>query len=293
MRILFVNNHLDALTEALTICQNKNAIFGGAILNGNLELANHYSYAISPVEHTHQYIKSLFNQFDEIIFLKDHKNYVVRIHQSELESLLIPTKQVKLKLEKKIIFFGCSHTFGSGHLSKSTTYPYILSNLLDMDYVNLGLPGKGNYEIEDLMNQYQFKNNIIILQFTDMYRIRYKFNNNIVSESPYHIDAKTHNKELLGEENLFFNFQKLSTRIVNRLIEGNNKFLITFVCNFENEYDLKCLEHLQTFKEFASNVGTVVDVASDNAHYGALSHKLWAEKLYNKWISLYEKSEEN
>ena len=51
--------------------------------------------------------------------------------------------------------------------------------------------------------------------------------------------------------------------------------------------DLECLEFLKGFQEFASNVGTTVDVAKDNAHYGIQSHKLWAKRLHKKWIELY------
>ena len=83
------------------------------------------------------------------------------------------------------------------------------------------------------------------------------------------------------------NFKQLVIRVTNRLREGNNKFIITHTANIANEYSVLCTEFLYGFKEFTSNIGTSIDKAEDNAHYGPKSHKLWAEKLHDKWIELY------
>jgi hypothetical protein len=109
----------------------------------------------------------------------------------------------------------------------------------------------------------------------------------IENTKSYDIKWNTSNNPILNEENLFYNFKQLVTRITNRLREGNNKFVTTHTANIENEYSIQCTEFLYGFKEFASNIGTGVDKAEDNAHYGPKSHKLWAERLYDKWIELY------
>ena len=57
-----------------------------------------------------------------------------------------------------------------------TIYVDVLSKLLKSEYNNFGLPGKGNYIIEDLLNTYNIKNSKLVIQFTDMYRIRYMEN---------------------------------------------------------------------------------------------------------------------
>jgi hypothetical protein len=189
----------------------------------------------------------------------------------------------------KLNFFGCSHTYGIGHDSSSTTYPAILSNLLDIKYNNYGLPGKGNYDIEDAMNNFTIQNAKVIVQFTDMYRIRYFYNDTIVQTPAHRAIPQIQNAILLSEENLFFNFTKIVERIVNRLREGNNQFLITFTHNIDSDYANKCLEFLFEFKEFRSMQGCPVDASTDGIHFGINTMELWAKQLYRAWVALYGK----
>ena len=289
MVILFVVNMHGGFEAAQPIATAKKINLGGWISSPESPIESGISYVICPVIAGFEYTKSLFDKFDEVLFLKDHDNYVVRMQQSELEYSLTPIYRTP-RHESRMMFFGCSHTFGDGHASIKTTYPDILSNLIGVEYANHGLSGKSNYDIEDLMNQYQFSSNqIIVVQFTDMYRIRYMVKDTVVSQSIHSMNSSANNKILLNEDNLFFNFQQLTTRVINRLKEGNSKFLITFTYHYSNEYDLKCLEHLLQYEEFSSHAGTAVDTASDGTHYGINSHKLWAEKLFNKWTELYGK----
>ena len=118
------------------------------------------------------------------------------------------------------------------------------SNLLDIEYNNYGLPGKGNYDIEDAMNNFTIQNAKVIVQFTDMYRIRYFYNDTLVQTPTHRAISQIQHAILLSEENLFFNFTKIVERTVNRLREGNNQFLITFTHNIDSDYANKCLEFL-------------------------------------------------
>jgi hypothetical protein len=290
---LFVNNHLGGYKEVERICQEQKLSLGGTLFSVTDEIKPRLSYAVSPVEAGFDYTASLFNKFDDVIFLKEHDNAVVKFMQLELEKIRYRKKKdinehlFKILDQNKINFFGCSHTAGIGHSNQSTMYVDVLSELLKSEYNNFGLPGKGNYTIEDLLNTYNIKNSKLVIQFTDMYRIRYMENKLIENTKSYDIKWNTSNNPILNEENLFYNFKQLVTRITNRLREGNNKFVTTHTANIENEYSIQCTEFLYGFKEFASNIGTGVDKAEDNAHYGPKSHKLWAERLYDKWIELY------
>jgi hypothetical protein len=291
--VLFVYNHLSRLDEVKKICSEENLLYGGKLFSENIPILDGYGYVISPCEAGFDFTISLFNKFDNVIFLKNHDNFAVAIMQKELEIIYnnsYRTEFPNLDLTK-LNFFGCSHTYGIGHESPSTTYPAILSNLLDIEYNNYGLPGKGNYDIEDAMNNFIIQNAKVIVQFTDMYRIRYLYNNTLVQTSTHRAISQIQNAILLSEENLFFNFTKIVERIVNRLREGNNQFLITFTHNIDSDYANKCLEFLFEFKEFRSMQGCAVDLGTDAKHFGPKTMELWAKQLYRAWVALYGKEQ--
>lgn len=291
-KVLFVNNHIQGLKEVQQICAAENLLCGGTLSSSETQILDQYSYAISPAEAGFDYVISLLNKFDHIIFLKNHNNFPVLIMQKELETIYNESYKHKLpELDKNVLhFFGCSHTYGIGHETLTTTYPAIMSNLIGLDYINHGLPGKGNYDIEDLLNNYLIKDPKLIIQFTDMYRIRY-LHNSLLVQSPIHrADPLVQNPILVGEENLFFNFKKIVERVVNRLREGNNQFLITYTHNIDIEYSINCLEFLFKFKEFRSMQGCPIDSGTDGVHFGPETMKRWAHQLYRRWIELYGKN---
>jgi hypothetical protein len=288
--VLFVNNHIKGLLEVQEICSKKNLQCGGTLFSKETPIVDGYSYAISPVEAGFDYTISLFNKFDNVVFLKNHDNFPVVIMQKELEIIYNNSYRPKFpNLDlTKLNFFGCSNTYGTGHDHPSTTYPAILSNMLGLEYNNYGLPGKGNYDIEDLLNTFSIKNSKLVIQFTDMYRIRYFYNDTLVQTPTHRAEKYIQHAILLNEENLLFNFKKLVERIVNRLREGNNQFLITFTPNVDSDmYANKCLEFLFEFKEFRSMQGCPVDFGTDGIHYGPKSMELWAKQLYRRWAELY------
>jgi hypothetical protein len=291
MKILFVNDHLKGSAEVQEICSKENLLFGGTLTSEEISILEGYSYAISPCQAGFDYIISLFDKFDQIRFLKNHNNFPVEIMQKELE--IIYNKSYKSNFpmlgQDKLNFFGCSHTYGSGHDHPSTTYPAILSNMLGLEYNNYGLPGQGNYDIEDLLNTFSIKNSKLVIQFTDMYRIRYFYNNELITTPVFRAEKYIQHAVLLNEENLLFNFKKLVERIVNRLREGNNQFLITFTHDIDVDDRIKCLEFLFEFKEFRSMQGCAVDLGTDGIHFGPKSMELWAKQLYRYWIELYGK----
>jgi hypothetical protein len=289
--VLFVNDHLKGSAEVQEICSKENLLCGGVLHSEEIPILEGHSYAISPCESGFDYTISLFDRFDQVRFLKNHNNFPVEIMQKELE--IIYNKSYKSNSpmldQDKLNFFGCSHTYGSGHDHPSTTYPAVLSNMLGLEYNNYGLPGQGNYDIEDLLNTFSIRNSKLIIQFTDMYRIRYFYNNELITTPVFRAEKYIQNAILLNEENLLFNFKKLVERIVNRLREGNNQFLITFTHDIEVDDRIKCLEFLFGFKEFRSMQGCAVDVGTDGWHFGPKSMELWAKQLYRRWIELYGK----
>ena len=278
MATLYIINHLkDTIKDAITIANN------------DYKISPNIDYKISPVEVDFEYVVSLLDKFDHVFFDKKHDNYAVLVRQVELE--LIYNKKiyehgVQVLDRKKLNFFGCSHTYGIGHETKTTSYPDVLSSMLGLEYVNYGMPGKGNYAIEDLLTQFNITNSKLIVQFTDMYRVRYINNDKIIHDKIYQIKHK--HPVLFSEENLFFNFKQIVSRVVNRLRDGNNKFLITYTNNMEDKWAIEANLFLHGFKEYCSTVGIQVDKATDGLHFGILSHKILADRLCCKWLRLYE-----
>ena len=252
MKILFVNNHIKGLQAVQEICSKENLLCGGTLISKETPILGGYSYAISPCEAGFDYTISLFDKFDEVIFLTDHDSDVVKLLQLELQKIVYQKEKYivsytsKILDQDKINYFGCSHTAGMGHNNQPTAYPDVLSKLLKCKYNNFGLPGQSNYAIEDLLNTYTIKNSKCVIQFTDMYRLRYMENNAVIGTGKSY-DFKWNISPFLKEENLFFNFRQLVIRIVNRLREGENKFIITHTANIDNEYAIKCTEFLYGF----------------------------------------------
>jgi len=302
--ILFVINHQQDLKAIENICRDRKVIFGGMLLSIETEIVPELSYAVSPIEVNFNYIQSMFDKFDEVIFLKNHDNVSILIDQLELERIynnnLVDKINFKSLDKNKLTFFGCSHTAGIGHESKNTTYPFILSKMLGYEYINFGIGGSGNYQIEDRLSELSISGGKLIIQFSDIYRYRFILNSQIypspitepkgISECVkiYDIPHNYKDSKFVNEENLVYNFQNIVTRLVIRLRDSNNKFLITYTPHFVNDSIFQTLEFMYGFKEFVAITGRQCDTVSDG-HYGPMTHKRWAEGLYQRWIELYGK----
>lgn len=301
--ILFVIDHQQDLNVIKNICQTRKVIFGGTLFSTETEIISGLSYAISPAETTYNYVESLLDKFDKVEFLKNHNNVPVLINQLELERVyndLVDKIDFKPLDKNKLIFFGCSHTAGIGHESKNTTYPFVLSKMLNCEYINFGIGSSGNYQIEDRLSEWSISGCKLIIQFSDIYRYRFILNSQIfpspiaepegIGESVkiFNIPHSYKDSKFVNEENLVFNFQNIVQRIVIRLRDSNNKFLITYTPHFTNDSILQTLEFMYGFKEFVSVTGIDLDRVPDG-HYGPLSHKKWSERLFQRWIELYGK----
>ena len=277
-RVLYINDHL-------TECNSNDVSnFAGVITHSGMQIDDNKSYTVSPVEVDYDFLVSLSKKFDEVIFLTDHKNYTVRILQECLKSELDKNTDNKIFPNTKgIKFFGCSHTYGTALENREyNAYPYVLSKMLNNDSVyNLATPGGSNYCILESISSESLKNGVAIVQFTDIYRIiDYR-----VGKS-----TKVYNTSVrFSEEVLLRNFKTIVNEIVNRLRDSNCKFLLTFTVHYDNKCDLECIKHLLQFEEFVPSSGVTVDLATDGSHYGVRSHKKWAERLYNKWKTLYDR----
>ena len=78
-------------------------------------------------------------------------------------------KEIK---DNEILFLGCSHTEGEGHNNKNTVYTHLLAKELNLIPLIDAHRGRGNYLTEEKLNTYKLQNKKVIIQLTDVYRIR-------------------------------------------------------------------------------------------------------------------------
>lgn len=290
--ILFISDHSnEARIEAEELSKSRGLLFGGAITSTSQVLDTSICYCASPSELGIDYVSSLLTRFQEIEFLENHRDPYVRTYQKELKAELNGLKPNVIPLDSKLNFFGDSHTFGQGHNDLEKIFPSVLSKMLGMEHNNYGLAGKSNYCIEHKMNNFLINSSNVIVQFTDIYRIHYlEPNLKPAGKAFYNVkNVLASSSAMYEDEPLFYNFQKLVTRVANRLRETNSKFLLTYSCHMKDEMDTRCNRYLTHFKEFVPQIGTHVDLADDKEHFGLESHKLWANRLYEKWSTLYGK----
>lgn len=288
--VLFIGDHSDATRlEAEALCNARGLSFGGVITSIDQTLDLSLSYCISTNDVGIDYVSSLLTKFKDIEFLENHRDPHVKESQKELKAELNGIQREIITLDDRLHFFGDSHTYGQGHNDIKNVFPYVLSHMLGMECNNLGLPGKSNYCIEHRMNDFLIKSSKVIVQFTDIYRIHYLDGSNLkpTGKSFYYVRNMLSSSVMFDEEHLFYNFQKLVIRIVNRLKETESKFLLTYACHINDNMDSRCNRFLNQFDEFVPQIGTHVDAAEDGSHFGIQSHKLWAERLYDRWKSLY------
>lgn len=180
----------------------------------------------------------------------------------------------------QILYIGCSHTYGIGHSTPQTVYTNILSKMLNKVPVINAHHGRGNWLTEEKLQTYDLKNCAVILQFTDIYRIRLNG-----------IDVKGYN--FSREQSLVFSDKVLASifldivkRTVNLLRANNAKF-----CFFQlsHEYPLgpEVISVLSTYKEFVYIAEPNLDTGDLGNHMGVLSHTHWAEEIYKRFACLY------
>lgn len=170
-----------------------------------------------------------------------------------------------------ILFTGCSHTAGFG-LEIEDTYPFLVSNLLNKSYYNLGVGGSG---IDVLFHNLAifFTSNLpkpkaLIVQKPSS--TRYVRLGKTYTRSDLVFEGSWSNNKLidfamLGEDIGFFDMRIL---MLKKFINNLNIPLITI--------------NLPVYKkEFYSNSIQFepIDYALDNIHYGPRSHKKLAEEI--------------
>lgn len=244
-------------------------------------------YHVSLGDKTISEVEELVTQVDKVIFLDQPITDDLGTQTQILKNTQDTDQYVQTKLpSNSILFIGCSHTHGVGHKTDETVYTSKVSKELNLTPIIRGYPGQGNFKFEDVLSEYSLSGANVIIQFTDIFRIRFY---DTLTQTVVHKMGKDFNKteiSLYTEERLKYEFEQLVCHIVSRLRDANVKFLF-FQLTSQTSQMLNINLFLSSFKEYCWTPDINLDVADDNLHYGTRSHEKIADRLIKKWKLLY------
>jgi hypothetical protein len=184
-------------------------------------------------------------------------------------------------IDEDVLFVGCSHTHGTGHEDRSTTYPYRYAQLRGQSTKIDAIPGGSNEAIEQIIYKYNTKQKNIVVQFTEPHRL-FLNQKNIV---PNKWNQDLH--KVFSDEVIYDNQKRVVERTVNFLRSTGAKFVFFLLLSdvpIENDL-FKFIEYCSRFDEFMY-WDHYVDRVSDG-HLGPISHENIATRLSEHWSRLY------
>jgi hypothetical protein len=211
-----------------------------------------------------------------VVTQSDDWYYKARPITYSFNSLGHRSKEIEdLNKENYILFLGCSHTMGVG-LELEKTYPHIISQQLDCDYYNMGLPASGIDVLEYNLLMWFAKVNIapkaVVIQWPDHSRfasyIPANAKDHLIERGSWAKDDSTEQFIISSEISGLAHARKLLTmKIVQSVVK-----VPLIQCIFTSQpifsiYDLQLRQ---------------VDRARDLAHAGIKSHQAWSELLLGK-----------
>lgn len=178
----------------------------------------------------------------------------------------------EIDLDNYIIFSGCSHTEGTG-LELETTYPFLVSKMLQCDYYNLAIPASGQdvlvYNVLSWYFKVPKKPRLIMIQWPDHSRFASydKERKNFLERGSWMEDQYVRDFIVDAENSGFFNARKkLGTLLVSNIVKDVP--IIKFNFSGQKLYDSDNM----TMRK--------LDLARDQSHSGIKSHKKFSEILY-------------
>ncbi len=200
-----------------------------------------------------------------------------------------------------LLCLGCSYTYGVG-VALEQRYTNLMSQLLQKNEINLAQGGGSNYRSFDLFGQLDIhEGTIVILQLTDLSRIRWYDNDKIhdimLSNQPDRHLLYTYNDKFC----MYDTIRQLRI-IVNYCRVKKLKLIMWSIARFNNEFLDSVIEHyLNKFPEYIymdnslDGVNTYrVDNGSDGSellgtgHPGPKSNEIIAEQLMTHLKKLYK-----
>lgn len=286
-RILCIgSNTSDTDVRAKKLANEQNIPYYGNIHSYD-KLVNYGCYHTSLADMPDYMLVLAPRYFDSIFFFNNYGNNDVLGNASITLQNIIEGHDVTLKQVpgQHILYVGCSHTAGVGHNNTDDVFPAIVSTGLGANSLVCGKPGKGNQAIEDVLAEYNLHNQKVIVQFTDIFRLRYYNANKGVVEHKAGKDYSRDEYVIFNDSERVWEFEQIVNRVVSRLRSANSKFLFFQLSHSLNVETNKYMSQFCEFCYLPSN--TIVDTASDNMHYGIKTQQNIASAITNKWKALY------
>lgn len=187
----------------------------------------------------------------------------------------------------RIIAFGCSYTYGHGlpdcpdnngqpgDKHSELAFPTLLSQKLNCDYINLGKSGNSNKEIwNDILNFNFKKDDIAIITWTYYSRFCIIKTDKVQRISPWNERDKPFYMNYSNRNDMLLDFYTRLNHINTHLkTKGIQSFNYVVEDSEKSPPVWNCTDILGLFEK--------KDKADDNVHPGELSHKIFADDIYN------------
>jgi hypothetical protein len=184
------------------------------------------------------------------------------------------SKEINKLDQEFVLFVGCSITVGSA-VALEDTFPYIVSNNLNVDYYNLAVEGSGpdllSFNMSNWFSKIRHIPKTVVIQWPESSRTFRQDGENITPIGPWscrqHIGTSITKKQWQAYESLvltdyFEHYFKIAQTNIRSLLESHN---------------VKVIEIQQL---------PVVDYGRDLKHPGIESHKLIANQVLSEFKKL-------
>ena len=159
-------------------------------------------------------------------------------------------------------------------LEKETTYAHVLSDMLGMDYYNMATPATGidvlEYNLLTWLSTVKKEPKLVVVQWPDHSRfIEYDFIHDHLLERGTWMKEEKYSRFVVNAEQTGLYYAR--KHLLVNLLKSSIKTKVVY-CNYGGQMPYE-LENLVMRK---------YDLARDLAHVGIMSHKKFADALYER-----------
>lgn len=243
-------------------------------------------------------VLSVSSQFDVINFVPDkfdvnssiyHETAIVLnylSHRKTLTGYAPSQRQEFLSLDvynrpdRPIVWvFGCSHSYGSGLTTDQQNFGQHISQHTELPLKLIARPGSSvQWSLRHLMHADLRKGDFVIWQLTSPERISYGYP---PSEIRFSQMPSRHLLETYNNQQLLFHQLSLFNQGIRHLKCQAVKFSVIAISSRQSSLFYPCLTEYSKHPEFCHVPNYLLDLGTDNAHMGPLSHKALAQSILN------------
>jgi hypothetical protein len=241
-------------------------------------------------------ILTVANLFDTINFVPDkfdrqsnvYKQTVLLLqslsHKKSISNFtMLPPKtflSLNVSESAEMWVFGCSYSYGVGLKENNQCYSRILSEQLSLRLQSIARPGSSiSWSLRHLLQANIKPTDVVVWQITTPERYTLGIDYNNVTEAVLKNNNNRSAVDFYSDPQLFYNHINCLNIGLRHLRTLGVKFAITSL-DSSSELNHQCLLEYTKHPEYCYMPDILVDLGSDNIHYGPETHKRVAEKLY-------------